>query len=283
MRVRPVDRAQRRRQTAALRFRRSRRSLGIAIELIDNLVQALGWQACVLAPLIVLFGYVIFGMVGFGSTITNAPLLAQFLPLRFVVPLLLLLDLFASTALGTRTRGQSDWGELKRILPATVIGLIVGLVLLIKARERILLLVLGCFVLYAGISSIVRKTGAARLNRAWAFPTGLIGGVFSALYGTGGPIYTIYVSGRIADKSVFRATMARLIQIVGVMRLAMFTASGLITQDHLLLAALLLAPFAALGLVLGNRLHHLISARRLMLFVSLLIAVNGAALIVRAW
>ena len=91
------------------------------------------------------------------------------------------------------------------------------------------------------------------------------------------------MSRRIADKSVFRATMARLIQTVALVRLAMFTASGLITQDHLLLAALLLAPFAALGLTLGNRLHHVMSARRIMLFVSLLIIVNGAALVVRAW
>ncbi len=246
-------------------------------------MQALGWQTCLLTPLIVTFGYVIFGMVGFGSTITNAPLLAQMLPLRFVVPLTLLLDLFASTALGTRTRGQADRSELRRILPLTMIGLILGFVLLINLRERILLLLLGGFVLYAGISSLARRPGAGRLHHGWALPTGLVGGIFSALYGTGGPIYTIYMSRRIADKSVFRATMARLIQTIALVRLAMFIVSGLITQDHLLLAALLLAPFAALGLMLGNRLHHLMSARRLMLFVSLLIIANGAALVVRAW
>ena len=181
------------------------------------------------------------------------------------------------------TRGQADRSELRRILPLTMIGLILGFVLLINLRERILLLVLGCFVLYAGMSSLARRPGAGRLHRGWAFPTGLVGGIFSALYGTGGPIYTIYMSRRIDDKSVFRATMARLIQTVGLVRLAMFAVSGLITQDHLLLAALLLAPFAALGLLLGNRLHHLMSARRLMLFVSLLIIANGAALVVRAW
>lgn len=246
-------------------------------------MQALGWQVCVLAPLIVLFGYVIFGMVGFGSTITNAPLLAQLLPLRFVVPLTLLLDLFAATALGTRMRGQADRDELRRLLPYVLIGLALGLALLIKLHERILLLVLGGFVLYAGISSIAHRPGAIRLHRAWAFPAGVIGGIFSALYGTGGPIYTIYMSRRIADKSVFRATMARLIQTIALVRLAMFIVSGLITQDHLLLAALLLAPFAALGLILGNRLHHVMSARRIMLFVSLLIIANGAALVVRAW
>jgi uncharacterized membrane protein YfcA len=66
-------------------------------------------------------------------------------------------------------------------------------------------------------------------------------------------------------------------------RLALFAATGLIGQEHLVLAALLLAPFAAFGLVLGNRLHHGLSARRILLFVSLLIIANGAALVVRAW
>lgn len=236
-----------------------------------------------LAPLVVLFGYVIFGMVGFGATLTNTPLLAHLLPLRFVVPLTLLLDLFAAIALGTRLRGQADRGELRRILPFMLLGLALGLALLVKLPERALLLLLGCFVLYAGLSSLARRPGAGPLNPAWAIPAGVVGGIFSALYGIGGPIYTIYMSRRIADKSAFRATMARLILMVGLVRLVLTAAAGLIGQDQLLLSALLLAPFAALGLVLGNWLHHRLSARRILLFVYTLIIVNGAALIVRAW
>ena len=236
-----------------------------------------------LAPLVVLFGYVIFGMVGFGATLTNTPLLAHLLPLRFVVPLTLLLDLFAAIALGTRLRGQADRGELRRILPFMLLGLALGLALLVKLPERALLLLLGCFVLYAGLSSLARRPGAGPLNPAWAIPAGVVGGIFSALYGIGGPIYTIYMSRRIADKSAFRATMARLILMVGLVRLVLTAAAGLIGQDQLLLSALLLAPFAALGLVLGNWLHHRLSARRILLFVYTLIIVNGATLIVRAW
>lgn len=259
------------------------RPLRVDIDIFQNLAHALGWEVCVLAPLIVLFGYVIFGMVGFGSTITNAPLLAHLLPLRFVVPLTLLLDLFAATALGTRMRGQADRGELRRILPFVLLGLALGLALLIQLPERALLLLLGGFVFYAGISSFARRPGARPLHPGWAVPVGIVGGVFSALYGTGGPIYTIYLSRRLTDKSVFRATMARLVLTVGLVRLGLFAAAGLIAQDHLMLAALLLAPFAAFGLALGNRLHHGLSARRILLFVYALIIVNGAALIMRAW
>ena len=114
-------------------------------------------------------------------------------------------------------------------------------------------------------------------------PPAIPAGIFSALYGTGGPIYTIYLSRRIADKSEFRATMARMILIVVLARLVLLTASGLMLQDHLLLAAALLAPFAAFGLFLGNRLHHRLSAQRILRFVYTLIIVNGAALILRAW
>ncbi|TSA15043.1 MAG: sulfite exporter TauE/SafE family protein [Betaproteobacteria bacterium] len=246
-------------------------------------MQALGWEVCLLAPLTILFGYVIFGMVGFGSTLTNVPLLAHLLPLRFVVPLTLLLDLTAAIALGTRTRGQADRAELRRILPFVLLGLALGLALLIHLPERVLLLLLGSFVLYAGISSLARRPAAGVLHPGWAVPAGVIGGIFSALYGTGGPIYTIYLSRRLTDKSAFRATMARLVMTVSLVRLALFLASGLLFQDYLLLAALLLLPFAALGLSLGNRLHHALSARRILLFVYLLIIANGAALIVRAW
>jgi len=246
-------------------------------------VQALGWEVCVLAPLIILLGYVIFGMVGFGATITNAPLLAHLLPLRFVVPLTLVLDLFAAATLGAGMRGQADRGELRRILPFVLLGLALGLALLIRLPERALQLLLGGFVLYAGVSSLARRPGAAPLHPAWAVPAGVVGGIFSALYGTGGPIYTVYLLRRIADKSAFRATMARLVLTIGLVRIALFAVSGLLGQDYLLLSALLLAPFAACGLVVGNRLHHRLQARRILLFVYLLIIVNGAALIVRAW
>ena len=236
-----------------------------------------------LAPLIILLGYVIFGMVGFGATITNAPLLAHLLPLRFVVPLTLVLDLFAAATLGAGMRGQADRGELRRILPFVLLGLALGLALLIRLPERALQLLLGGFVLYAGVSSLARRPGAAPLHPAWAVPAGVVGGIFSALYGTGGPIYTVYLLRRIADKSAFRATMARLVLTIGLVRIALFAVSGLLGQDYLLLSALLLAPFAACGLVVGNRLHHRLQARRILLFVYLLIIVNGAALIVRAW
>ena len=49
---------------------------------------------------ILLAAYFIRGITGFGSGLISVPLLALFLPLQFVVPLILLLDFTASIVIG---------------------------------------------------------------------------------------------------------------------------------------------------------------------------------------
>ena len=53
-------------------------------------------EALILAPLIVLCGYIVLGIGGFGSVLVAMPLLALVLPIKTVVPLMLLLDFVGS-------------------------------------------------------------------------------------------------------------------------------------------------------------------------------------------
>ena len=69
------------------------------------------------AGAIITFAYTVFGITGFGATIVGVPLLAQFLPIRFVVPMMLVFDLSAGLLLGLRNRGDVDRGELLRLAP----------------------------------------------------------------------------------------------------------------------------------------------------------------------
>ena len=51
---------------------------------------------------VITFAYVVFGLVGFGSTLVSAPLLAHVLPVSTVVPTLALTDMAASWSNGWR-------------------------------------------------------------------------------------------------------------------------------------------------------------------------------------
>jgi uncharacterized protein len=234
-----------------------------------------------LAPLVALLGYVVYGLTGFGSTVVAVPLLALFTPLRFAVPLMLLLDLIFGSWAGVRFRKHAQYREIGVLLPCTLIGMIAGVTLLVTLNGRVLLGVLGCCVLVYGVYCLSQPPARTRLGSAWAAPLGIIGGVFAAMFGTGGPVYVIYLSARIHDKSQLRATMATVIFVSGVMRLVVFGVTGLLQQDGLWQAWLMLLPVGVLGFWLGNRLHQVLPSASILRMVYGLLVLSGISLLVR--
>ncbi|HTP63127.1 MAG TPA: sulfite exporter TauE/SafE family protein [Burkholderiales bacterium] len=228
------------------------------------------------------FAYTAFGLAGFGSTVIALPLLTHFFALRFAVPLLMLLDLAALLLFGARVRKRVQYAEIARLVPFMLAGMAAGLTLLIEVAERKLLAVLGIFLLlYAGYS-LARRGPPAILSRAWSVPIGLVGGVLSALFGTGGVLFALYNAGRIHDKDALRATNASMIMLSSLVRVLLFGAAGLLTQDGLLTAALVLLPAMLVGVWLGNRLHAMVPAALVAKTVYALLVIAGLTLLVRS-
>lgn len=231
-------------------------------------------------PVIVLLGYTIFGATGFGSAIVAVPLLAHAFPLTVSVPLMSSLDLFAATSTALRNRAHVAWPEFRMLAPAATIGIALGATLLLNLPATPALLALGVFVTLYGVYVL---SGARRLRQApaWvAWPTGVAGGVFSAMFGTGGPIYMVFLSARIQDKGALRATASLMVTLSVWLRIAVFAATGVLHAPLLLLVAALL-PVMALGLYLGQRLHQRLSSAGVLRLIAALLVINGVTLLIR--
>jgi uncharacterized membrane protein YfcA len=236
-----------------------------------------------LAPLaaIIVFAYTVFGLTGFGSTVTAMPMLVLVIPLRMAVPLMLVFDLASGLLLGLKNRRHIAAPEMLRLLPFMLGGMAAGVLALVKAPERTLLVILGVFILcYAAWSLMVRGTPRP-LAGAWAAPFGLIGGAFTALFGAGGPFYTIYLTRRLPDKQVLRATIGGVLLFSAVARLLLFSGAGLYGQAALPLLAAMLLPCALGGLYLGNRLHQRLPAERIRQAIWVVLIAGGASLVFR--
>lgn len=230
----------------------------------------------------VAFAYTAFGLTGFGSTVIALPLLAQFFALKFAVPLLMLLDLAAFLLFGAHARKHIRYAEIAWLVPFILAGMAAGLTLLMEVAEQKLLAVLGTFLLlYAGYS-LLRRGPAAALSRAWCVPIGLVGGAFSSLFGTGGVLFATYNAGRIRDKEALRATNAAMIMLSSLVRVVLFGAAGLLTQDGLLGTACVLLPAMLAGAWFGNRLHAAVPAAAVAKAVYALLVIAGLALLARA-
>lgn len=229
----------------------------------------------------VTLAYTVFGFGGFGANLVALPMLAHVLSLRFAVPMLLLLDLLSAALLSARNRTLIDRVELGRLAPALLLGMGLGLPVLRHAAERGLLLLLGLFVGGFALWSLLGKANPQPASPRWAWPAGLAGGVFSTLFGTGGPLYTLYLARRIADTARLRATIGAVILGSALVRLLLFTGSGFLAQPGLLKLAALLVPCALVGYLIGSRLHARLPQAQVRRAVWVLLLVSAASLLVR--
>jgi uncharacterized membrane protein YfcA len=237
-----------------------------------------------LAPLaaIMVFAYTVFGITGFGSSLVAMPLLVLVVPLRTAVPLMLVFDLVSGLLLGLKNRRHIDVREGVRLVPFMLAGMAVGVLALVRTPERRLLLVLGLFILGLSAWNLLGRSGPRQLSPRWAAPFGIVGGFFTALFGTGGPFYTIYLTCRVHDKLALRATISSVLFFSAISRLVLFTGAGLYGQPGLPLLAATLLPFAMAGLYLGNRLHQRLPAERARQAIWIVLLAGGASLVLRS-
>lgn len=240
------------------------------------------WYVLVLIPCVLIAAYTVFGATGFGSSIITVPVLAHWFPLTFAVPLVTALDCVATANAGVRQWRVADWRELKRLLPAVVIGIAAGATLLVRLPRSLALLALGAFVAAYGVYLLLGPRQWRAVRSLWAWPIGICGGAFSAVFGTGGPIYMLYLSARIHDKTTLRATSSMLVLASVFVRTGVFIATGLLLDVPLLVTAAALVPLMFAGYALGNRLHFSLSRAGVLKLIAVLLAVNGVSLIARA-
>lgn len=236
------------------------------------------WAAC---AAIVGGAYVIFGITAFGAAMFTVPALSYFFPLSFVLPLCVLLDVSAAFALGSRFSRDADRGELKWMAPFSLAGAVAGVTALVTLPQQATIAAFGLFLCSYGLYSLyagVPRIGIAR--HPWAVISGFCGGAFGTLFGVGAPPYAIYLSRRLPDKAVLRATLSNMVLLSTSIRALAFLFGGLMLMDRVI-GALLLLPFALGGIWAGHRIQLKVSRESLLKIISVLLLLIGAALIVR--
>jgi len=229
--------------------------------------------------LIITMAYTVYGLTGFGASITGMPLLVLFVPLQLALPMMLIFDLLAGLVVVTRNRKSANVRELMHLMPYLVVGMLLGVMVLVNAPESLLLLLLGIFILSYSVWSLVVSPSEKLISSNWSPAFGVGGGIFTALFGTGGPIYTIYLSRRVPDKADLRATISLLVLMAGSIRLVFFSSVGFFNQDNLLQLFVFMVPCWLLGLYVGSHFHHRLPARRARQIVWVILVFAGLSLI----
>ncbi|RAU49548.1 MULTISPECIES: sulfite exporter TauE/SafE family protein [unclassified Pseudomonas] len=229
----------------------------------------------------VIAAYLVFAIAGFGTALVAGPLLIHFMPLSRIIPLLVMLDFLAAFSHLLPSRQSIVRAELLRLVPCMAIGCTLGVVFLLNLKSDLLLLLMGLFLIGYSIYSLAIKVRPTQLSAGWSIPMGTVGGLFGALFGSGGFLYAIYLNSRLTDKSQARATQNALISCSTIVRLSLFAVTGVYAQLPLLVMAVCLLPAMLVGSWIGRRLMKRLSRETFVRLVTWLVLISGITLVGR--
>jgi uncharacterized protein len=227
----------------------------------------------------VLLGFYVQAIIGFAAALIALPIIVNVLGIQESVALLSVFFFLYSLILIIRHRNVMSLGVIKEMALGIIIGLFIGIIALKYGSPVILIKALGAFtVMFAIYSFIDKKKIVAFSNKGFLF--GIVGGVFSGMFSTGGPLYVMYIYNRIAESDVIRATIIGTMGITNFLRVPMLISSGLLTYDIFVLS-LYLIPVFIIALILGQLTYSRIDEKLFKKAVLIVLVISGVSLLVR--
>jgi hypothetical protein len=206
----------------------------------------------VVAGLVVAFGALVQGTVGFGLALVAAPLLALLDPALVPVPLLLLATAHAALML-VRERGEADWAGVGWALVGRIPGIALGVLAVAVLPQRWFGAVVAATVLLCGGLSLVRWRPRRTVPALLA--AGLVSGAGGTASAIGGPPVALLYQD--APGPCVRATLGAYFAVGSLLSLAGLAVGGEVGTDALVSAGLLL-PFMVAGFAVSSPARRLL-------------------------
>src|SRR6266705_6188764 len=136
-----------------------------------------GAQAALALASIAFAGGFIQGLTGFGSALVTIPLASFFVPLPFALAVFAVVDFANGLRLGLENPRNAVLGDVARIVPLMIAGIVTGTTLLVNLPRNASLLALGTFVLGYALYSLARRGADGTVGRNCGFVAGFCGGL----------------------------------------------------------------------------------------------------------
>lgn len=240
-----------------------------------------GWAAAIVAVLITGISKSALGGALGGLSV---PILSVWLSPKDAVgvmlPILIAIDLFGIRA----WRHRASWPELRVLIPASLVGIVLGSLLFGVLSDRWIKLAIGLLAVGFMVERLVKRyvmstlaSGAAPRWVPWLCGCGA--GLTSTLAHAGGPPVMYYLLRRGLEKTAFVATMVMLFAVINAAKLPFYLGMDLINLQTLWISVLLF-PLVPLGVMLGVRVLQFLPDQ---LFFGIAIAALGLSGIKLIW
>ncbi len=225
--------------------------------------------------------YFIKGLCGFANTLIFTSILSFGAANANISPIDLLLGCPANLILTWKNRKSLDPKVYLPLAALVLAGSIPGAFLLKNVDARAIKLVFGIVVTALGAEMLSREYSRKKVksSRLVLVIIGVAAGVLCGLFGVGA-LLAAYVNRVTEDGSAFKANISAVFIADNIFRLILYSALGLLTMDTMRLA-LLLIPFALLGLAVGIKCSDHMEEKLVKKMTSILLILSGISLVLK--
>lgn len=223
------------------------------------------------------------GGFGSGAAFASSSILALIIEptvaVGLMLPLLMLMDVHALKIYWRKW----DWALSMVVILGSIPGVILGTLLYKAANPDLIRLLIGAICLIFVVWNMSSRQGwigkaQKPIGRIGGIIAGMTGGFTSFVSHAGGPPVAVYLLSHPMTKTSFQASTVLIFWVVNLLKVVPYASIGIFTQ-HTLIADMLLAPFAFVGVWLGVKAHELMSERLYFNVTYVLLTLTGMKLI----
>ena len=246
----------------------------------------------ILFYIVILLTNIIHGITGFAGTILAMPPSLMLVGYDIAKPILNVLAIFSGVYVFIGNYKKIDWKELARIVVVMALGIFGAVFIkgLFVGKEHLLYKLLGIMVIVLavqGFYKLLRKPDDTKPAEEKEVKSGIgtyallvLAGIIHGLFVSGGPLLTGYMTKRIKDKNVFRATISTVWIFLNTLVFLEDVQAGLWVPSTIKMLAIA-TPFLLAGMFIGSKLVARMSQVVFMKLTYILLFISGISLLVK--
>lgn len=228
----------------------------------------------------VLAGF-IQGVSGFGAVLLSLPLLALFLDVKVVVPLMALSGFAITVYLLIYLWRHLLWRRIAPLFVGTVIGAPIGVLLLKQLPSQYLLAAIGVMLISYSLYGLLAKPYRRGIRSYWAYFFGFLAGCLGGAFTASGPPVIVYTSLQPWSKEEIKASLQGYFFTSGIVVILFQYMGGLMT-NIVLKYFLISLPFIVVGAWVGHFFSGKIAEETYRRFIMILLGVLGTLTVLKS-
>lgn len=179
-------------------------------------------------------------------------------------------------------RGKASWPDLKLLLPAAIVGIILGTLAFGVMSNKLVKIAVGLIAVVFALDRLLRRNRSPQSahppKAIFAWLAGAGSGFTSTLAHAGGPPVMAYLLSRQLPRENFVATSVYFFTAVNLAKMPTYLGLGIFTKASLIASAMLL-PLVPVGVWLGLHILKKIPERPFYWFATAALGLSGAKLL----